>query len=336
MRSLRVARAVACTAALTMSIFACGDLRISLGEGLLDGGIDAPIDQAADVADSGDDDGAPPIKQCPHGTPFLSAKLVPGFETTDVWSARLSPDEKTVYVSIPQKPATAFDFDLYSAGRTETDEPFGVPQKLSISTVTDDYWPTVSPDGKVMFFESGIRPDGATSSSRIWYASRENIPGNFNAVLLDYFASVPETVTEGVPYLLPNKSKLYWASIGREGKTTLDIWAANVTTAGAVVTPFKLDVSTSNDDSYPVVTDDDLELFFGHDLPTEGDDIYVSVRKPAETQFPPPARVEGPINTLQDREWSSWISPDSCRLYFIRRSGTDDTARLYVAERAKP
>ena len=337
MRSIRVARRTAWIAGLTMCGLACGDLRVSLGDGLLDGGAtDAPLDQDSNVVDAGADDGAPPVRQCPHGAPFATSKLVAGFESTDVWSARLSPDERTIFLSIPRNPGTATDFDLYSAGRTETDQPFGVQQKLSISTATDDYWPTVRPDGLVMFFESGLRPDGATSSSRIWFASRTSVPGNFEAVLLDYFASVPETVTEGVPYLVPSGKKLYWASIGREGKTSLDLWAADVTGAGAVVTPFKLDVSTANDDSYPVVTDDDLELFFGHDLPTEGDDIYVSVRPPTATQFPAPVKVEGPINTLDDREWSSWISPDSCRLYFIRKSGTNETARLYVAERSKP
>lgn len=292
-----------------------------------DGGSDAPSDVDSD---------APVIKSCPHGAPFVSVELVAGLETTDVWSARFGPDEKTIYVSVPAVPASADGFDLYSAGRAATDKPFGVLQKLSISSSTDDYWPSVSADEKVMFFESGIRPDGGVGSSRIWFASRITVPGNFNSTLLDYFATVPETVTEGVPYLNGPGRRLYWASIGREGKTTLDIWAADVTAGGSIVTPARLDLSTSNDDSFPVATDDDLELFFGHDTPTEGDDIYVSVRKPGEATFPAPVSVVGPINTVADREWSSWVSPDSCRLYFIRKSGSAETARLYVAERAKP
>lgn len=342
MRRAHVASAYA-VCVVGVVLFACGDLRISLGDdGPADSApdtppSDAPIADARGEAarDADADADAMPIRMCPPGSVFVSVKPVAGLETIDVWSARLSPDEATVYLTIPAAPGTATEFDLYTAGRVAKTSAFGAPTKLSISTSTDDYWPTVSPDGKIMFFESGLRLDGAVSSSRIWFASRATVPGNFARTILDYFASVPETVTEAAPYLAASGTKLYWSSIGRAGSTTLDIWAADMTAAGVVVTPSRVDVSTDRDDSYPVVTDDDAELFFGHDSLTGTDDIYVSVRAPGAAGFTATTPVGAAINTT-DAEWSSWVSPDACRLYFIRKKETADQARLFVAERSKP
>lgn len=324
---------------VVFALYACADVRIDLGD---DGPADARADETlSDVRIDADAGSADAPSFCAHGDPFSASRLVAGFETSDVWSARLSPDELTVYLAFPSTAGGTGGFDLYSAGRFTAASAFGARTKLSISTLGDDYWPTTSEDQKIMFFESPQNPDGgAPLGSRVWFASRDTVPGNFRSALWDYFASIPDTATEGSPYLSPSGRTLYWSSIGRGPHASIDLWAADVTAAGTVVSDYRLagTINTDTDtETFPVITSDDRELFFARVVGSEPGDMYVSQRSSPADGF---SRVEkvggGGLNTAEAGEWPSWVSPDHCRLYFIRTRTVDGgiEARLWFAERA--
>lgn len=279
-------------------------------------------------------DGARPT--CGHGTPFETAKLVPGFEDVDVWSLRLSADEQTAYLAIPQSPLDATGFDLFTSAQIASEGKFGLRTKMSISTEHDDYWPTASADSLALFFESGTAADGGSSPSRIWFADRATINSNFTAKISDYFAQVPSNATEAAPYLAPSGKTLYWHSAYRPGgNDSLDLWGANISAQGVVSNDFKLPsgINTADQEQFPVVTADELELFFARGAP---ETVFASTRESTKVQFTTASEVTGgaQINT-PNRQLPSWISPDSCRLYFIRVESIDGgvRARAWVASR---
>lgn len=323
-------------------LHACTDARIGLGD---DGPTATDAGDGGPRADAGSDADASidgPSPYCRHGDPFGEPRLVAGFEDRDVWSGRFAPDELTIYVSMPLTPGSASAFDIYTAGRFTPTGAFGTLTKLSISTPGDDYWPTTSDDQKIMFFESGQNPDGGDPvGSRVWFATRDTVPGNFTSTLWDYFKAVPENATEGSPYLSPSGKTLYWSSIGRATFASIDLWAADVTNAGTVVSDYRL-AGTINTDAYPetfpVISADDRELFFARMIGFSPEDMYVSVRSSPADGFARVDKVAGAgVNTPEAAEWPSWISPDHCRLYFVRTRALDGgtEARLWVAEREK-
>ncbi|AKV02778.1 hypothetical protein AKJ09_09441 [Labilithrix luteola] len=261
-----------------------------------------------------------------------------GLESTSVVSARFSVDERTAYLSVGAPQGGTSGFDLYTAERDTATDAFGALTKLSVSTNTDDYWPTVAADGLTMFFESGVPIDGSIANT-IWFAHRDSVPGTFTARVPDAFAIVP-TRTDAAPYLLG--SSLYWMSIGREGATTMDLWTGEVGANGVVaqVRPVGGTINTTTaGEMFPVVSADGLELFFTRETPGSFDDIEVAARVNTSGEFANAVPLGLPVDSASSSEWPSWISPDDCRLYFIRSdspNGGYGPWHLWVAERAKP
>lgn len=299
------------------------------------------IDREASRASGADVVPAESSGACGHGTAFHAVALVPGFESTDIVSARLSPDERTVYLSRPQVPGVPAAFDLAVATRATSTSSFGAPSAFDASTPTDDYWPTVSADGLSMFYEAGVQSDAGTGGpQRIWYATRLASTDPFAVTSNTFFDAVTPGTIDASPYLLPSANVLYWASLGRSGSTTSqDIWTAVVSPTGAVSNASRVSTIglTDADEHFPVATDDNLELFFARWNRTGGDDAFVATRSAVGADWRAPLKVGGAaaINTA-DSEWPSWISPDACRLYFVRYKdlpGGGAESRLWVASR---
>ena len=86
--------------------------------------------------------------------------------------------------------------------------------------------------------------------------------------------------------------------------------------------------STPNRDVRPVVTPNQLTMYFGSPSTRADLDIWITERKALTDPFGAPVLVDAA--STQGEDFPSWISPDGCRLYFDAGITKRD---LFVAER---
>lgn len=336
------ALAIACGLSACNAILGIGDPIVDQTVGDASTDVDAASTPEIDSAPS--PDANPPT--CRHGDPFTSPALVRGLENVPVCGGRLNGIETNIYLSA----LTDGGWDLFIAGRDSIDDKFGPLAKLSNSTQSDDYWPSVDAQEEMMFFESGTNPDAPGGPDRIWFSTRDNTTADFGRGGLSTFFSILPDSIDSAPYLLPSGSVLFFASVGRSDATvdppldrtpSQDIWELHTNRSGTMISNRRLtEISTDEDtEQFPVVTADEREIFFTRTvLGDTNDDIWFAQRDAGSVVFDSPSILDtdgGAVNSSEVQEWASWISPDNCRLYFVRspRSGSLSETRLWVAER---
>lgn len=263
------------------------------------------------------------------GTPIPLTSLN---TTANAEAAHLSPDELTIYFS-STRPGGMGGSDIYEAMRTSTHGDFGnVKAVIGVNTTADERSPSVTADGLSMFAMSGPS-DG--SAYRITLATRNNTSAQFSALLP--VAAVNSTAKYGAPYILPKGDVLYLASKPSTG--SYYALYKSMKTNGVFSSPALvdgIDLNSPSDKAGPVVTPDELTLFFSGDRSgTPGDeDIYEATRPTIEVEFGAPVSLTA-LNTPANIERPNWISPDGCNLYFTR-SDPNLGFQLYVATRGGP
>jgi len=258
---------------------------------------------------------------CDSTKPFGMPVLVSGLETQESYSARLSADELTMFYVIQ---TATNGTDIYQATRSLADASFVSNGPMpAVNSAADEYWPTLSADGLLVFFESSrtLTPDDAgvyqDDQARIWSSSRVDVRTDFNPPRIDTI--FVDGGTEGAPYLHPAKASLYFASGSRGGAGDIDLFVATTNASGVVTSINNITaVNSAVEENMPVVSADELELYFGR--PDQGDNdttrnIWVSRRTQKTGQFGPPALLTE-LNTTND-EYPSFVSADGCRLFFI-------------------
>jgi hypothetical protein len=318
-----------------------------------DGSVDAPSmsdagdADAVDAADAGEDvDAQSPIDAgpCNLTSPFGTPALVPGLESQEVFSARPSSDELTMFYAAINGPTGA---DIFYATRANVDAGFASGGLLpNVSSPSDEFWPSLTESGLLMFLESSrtLEPDEAgvygTDRARIWSASRNDIHTDFDTPKIQSLFAQDSGV-ESAPYVHPSGKTLYFGSDARGGQGSFDIFVATFGSGGVVVSVDNVgaNVNTSVEEMMPVVTADGLTLFFERPQTTGAvRDIWVSTRAHDTDAFGVP-KLLSEIDTDLD-EFPSAISEDGCRLYFIsnRAVGPDagtGSYRAWVASRAR-
>lgn len=303
---------------------------------------DAAVTDARDASDGEPDarDAAVPCEERGWGP----ARLVSGLENEPIISARLTPDELSMYISRGTPPTFV---DIYTVVRSDVSQPFQVKGPLAVVNEpgTSEFWPTLSADGRLLFFESSrsTLPDDAgvykSVGARIWSASRVNVVADFDRPKLQSLFDVEGP--EAAPYLHPSGRTLYFASSSRPGKGQLDIWFAEINSAGVVTDIRNLEsANTTTDENAPVVTVDERYLYHNRlvDPATLENDIWVARRSTVADGFGKSVRVSE-LSTPYD-EYPTWVSPDHCRIYFSSDRPTNasvDAAKgsfhLWVSER---
>lgn len=304
---------------------------------------DAAPDATPDVTADAPPDAPAPCEALPWDAPVPVA----GLESEPVISARLSPDELTMFVSRGVPPSFT---DIYTVTRPDTTSPFRVNGPLAVvnEPLTSEFWPTLSADGKLMFFESSrsrVPDDGGVyreEGARIWSASRVNVASDFDKPRLQSLFDVDGP--EAAPYLHPSGRSLYFASVSRPGKGQLDVWVAEINATGVVTDIRNVEgVNSSTDENAPVVTLDERFLYHNR-LAADGvqNDIFLSRRTTTQDGFGKSVRV--PELSSEDDEYPSWVSDDHCRLYFAtsrplpgrpRPDGGAPVFHMWVASRRR-
>ena len=298
-------------------------------------------------------DGAPDVRpdvvvpDCDPRLPFRSPALVKGLESEAVFSARFTQGETVAYLSALERADGSVEPDLYTSTRDRTESAFGALFQIQVSQPgVSEYWPTVTADEAFMFFESD-RSETPTDAgyvperSRIWFSTKALF---FQpATLQGVFATTTDFI-EGAPYLDPQGRAIYFMSAGRDagGGGDLDLYESLLQKSGAAGLPTSLgpNINTDRAENAPVVSADQLTLYFARANASGVFDIWTSSRASPSAAFGVASVVPG-LQTEYE-EFPSYVSDDHCRLYFVsNRPLVDggpaslDTFRLYVAQRPK-
>jgi hypothetical protein len=260
------------------------------------------------------------LPPCDHGAPLSAGRPVELQTTESVEAARFVPDRSIVYLSLCPSPDKR-SCELYSGTLNEVTGEYGTFAKLEISADNEyDSYPTITPDAKYILF-------GSERSTFVQVFVAEEINGRFmNPKQL----AIPGQAFSNEPYMVGNGRALYLSAGSDQSDNELFRGEG---------TPPDFDnfvkvpgVNTGEQELAPVVTDDELEIFFASnrddvELPL---DIYTATRGRTDAPFDPPVRV-APLSTSASIDWPLWISPDRCDLYYINKVG--DQATLLVASR---
>lgn len=296
---------------------------------------------------SGDADADAARLSCAHDAPFGAGRLVFASASEVVWSARFSVDERRAFLAVSAGPGATSVIKSYA----HTNGSLNTPSPLTgIDTAGDEYWPTTTPDGKLMFFEGPELTDGG-GTSRIWIAQFEPATSGYtNPKVHAYFAGIPSAVTIGAPFLTPSGS-LVFASTRRDvdeagvrpdgGADSLDLWIANISLSSGDFSASDervLDeLATDDGEQFPVLTADGAEIFFTRP-PDDTGRVFRALRGDGG-RFGAAAPVALPWDGSDAGDltgtWTSHVSGDACRLYVLRhRAGYP--RELWVAERQPP
>ncbi len=291
---------------------------------------DAPLEDAASPMAT--DAGLP----CDVNKPFGPSSFVSGLTAptgTSLADLRLAPDYRTGYFAANYHPNSGGSNDIYTATRTTELSPFANVAFLGGTTVTSsdyDASPTVSADGLTIFF--GWSALG--TAQHIAYATRSTTSLPFS-----YVGVVPNvndfSGEDRDPFLLEQGQALYFAS-SRVAADNDDVFRATWNGSGFDAPRPLSELNTPYVDAAPVVTPDDLTLFFASarpDVEASGDlDIWTTTRASPNDPFSPPTIVTELNTTYADRP--TFITRDGCTLYFsVTAVDPDEVHAEYVAQR---
>lgn len=193
-----------------------------------------------------------------------------------------------------------------------------------INSTTYDSYPTITRDLQHLIY--GSKRSGA---QRLNIATA--VDHSFDAPTLATLDLVPG-VSSNEPYALGSSDVLYFEADHAKS----DIYrAAGGPTAFTDVAPVA-SLDTADRENAPVVTDDELEVFFASDRASPGRpnlsglDIYTAARGSPSADFAAPVMVPG-LSTVDQIDYPLWISADNCELFYINK--IDAVGSLYVTRR---
>jgi WD40 repeat protein len=261
------------------------------------------------------DDAIDPHQTCDLKKPFGPPKSVPGMTNHD-GAARLTNDELTMYFVWN----AGYSPDIYSATRSSLNDVFSKRMNLAeLNTPAWDVSPSITGSGLKSYLETN-----RSGNFQVYWSSRSSATAAWSRP-----TELPlGSMEAGGPFVAEGGNALYYHAVG-DG---LDIYRADLEISSDARGLPVDGVNSSFTDANPIVTPDELTMFFTSDRPHNGGgggDIWIAHRDTITTGFYPPNSLDE-LNTKDD-EAPSWISLDGCRLYFDRSNLAGTQA--YVAAR---
>ncbi len=245
------------------------------------------------------------LPACDHSKPFGPATGTSGILTGS--GLHFSPDMRDVFFNDIRAGGIG-GHDIFTAHRDDVASPFGAATRLdSVNSPSDDVVPSVTGDGLSMIFESS-----RTGSFGMFSASR--------GAPTSPFGNVVQVTTLGAisidPFVLENGGVLYYrAAVGNKAKIARATLGGGGFANGVLVDS----VNSAEDDTAPVLTPDELTIFFASTRGGGQDDIWTATRASVNEPFGAPTNVME-LNTA-GREVPSFVSADGCTLFFDRIDG---------------
>jgi hypothetical protein len=284
-------------------------------------GFESPDTSGADDASVPDDTPGGTNAACDlnkdFGAPTPIAELN---SASDDRTPTLTPDGLTVYFA-SDRPGGSGRLDIYVATRASRTAPWGTPTPLpGVNTAGDESRPALTADGLSLYAE--IRPTTQWSVAKATRASAQDRFGT-----LQPEPALNHEGFDSSPSVLPDASAIYYAS---ERGETINIYRANrssgVWAIPAVLTGADLN-SSGQTEAYPLVSADDLTLYYASDRPTSPGgafNLFIAKRASVTAPFKDPVPI-AELNTNDD-EIPGWISSDGCEIWFSR--GTPPTRQI--------
>jgi hypothetical protein len=270
-------------------------------------------------------------RHCDHGGAFPAGTPLAIDGAYSVEAARFNPAQTVAYLSLCDASGVKSTCDLYTAFLTSANV-FGGYSKLngvSKAAVYDSY-PTITADAQYLIF--GSERSGAVS---IFVAAAAN--GSFEMPTISQPALVPGVHDSNEPYILGDGATLYFSASLDGSVDSSNLYRAIGGPPAFGGTATIVDVDTFANEFAPVVTDDELEIFYATDFAMPGGDgfnldIYTATRASTADQFGPATPLAALSGATID--WPVWISPDNCTLYYINKvHATNGVATVYVTQR---
>lgn len=308
-------------AAVSLCWTACTSFGTDGSEG--DGG------EAGTSQDGGAPDGTT-RQRCSPDAPFGAPTALGGLGAYSVEAVRFGTNRSLVYLSLCPPNGDKRGCDMYQGTITTTPDTYGSLVPMSTVNVSNAYdsYPTVTGSAKHLLF--GSDRSGAV---KIFLASA-SAGGVFEkpAALPIPFAASNE------PYLLADGRTFYFAATASMAPPRWGLYRAEgaAPTFGAPSALPGPQVNQASSNQFaPVVTEDELEVFFASSRPPGNDDnfdLWVARRSTKTEPFGPAQRLDS-LNGGQN-DFPTSISPDACELYYIRKS-VAGVGAAFVTRRTK-
>jgi hypothetical protein len=293
-----------------------------------DASTDSPTSEAA--IDSGTDAGVDAAVPCKIDAPFTTVERVATFSTDNGdYGLSFTADGLGAYVA-----SGAGTQVVYVHTRLSTAVPFGAAIPLSgMPSDAYNYAPTISADGKELFFTHRFIASGTTDV----YRAEISGGGAVNIAPAPGVNDEDAGVADESPYLA-NERVLYFSRSTPSGGLRI-FRAERASTASS----FTSVVPVSGLGTFPleanaVVTADELDVYFTASEEDAGAVIATRVMRASRGNVQMPFGAPVPVDKLDvptGRDAPLWLSPDRCMLYFLsdREKLNTNNPDIWVAKR---
>jgi hypothetical protein len=260
---------------------------------------------------------------CDPDVSFVYVAPVGGLESDlGDQSAQLSRDELTIVISrwtiagSAAAPIARYG-DLYTARREHLGDDFrDVVAMAKLNTDANELGASLSGDQHTLYIARGGRSLRSQILAAPW-STTAGSPGEIAPIALD---DAGDSVLE--PYV--TASAIFFTARRADGSASLFSAPGQGTSFGPAERLRSIEGQTASAYGNPVVSSDELTLYFSAPPDNASQpDIWVSSRASRDQPFGA-ARAVAELNTPSG-ERPTWISEDSCRLYFV----TNRTGRGY-------
>jgi len=230
---------------------------------------------------------------------------------------------------------------LVVTGSLRADYFFGTPTNLgpTVNSSAADPHPSISPDGLELYFDS-FRP-GQYGNGDIWVTTRVTVDDEWGEPT-HLGQPVNSSHYDGRACLTTDGLSLYFWSGRSGGYGGGDIWVTTRATRNddwGTALNLGPTVNSSDDELYPSLSFDGLQLFFCEysSFRPGGvgkSDLWTTVRPTVSDPWGPPLNL-GPTVNSSDHDRAPSISSDRLMLFFTsKRSGGQGEQDIWVARRA--
>lgn len=272
---------------------------------------------------------------CDVTKPFGAPVPIGGVNTdrNDFWGA-MSPDRRTLYFT---RFESASSGTLYSATREDLADAFSGVALLGggvNTTGNDEQRPTLTADGRTLFFQIPSEPTGHFD---LFTATRDSAAADFPP-------TAPERVSISVAgahdwdaAISDDGLTLYFASTRVTGTVDSNIFKAERTSTTAIFREPEAvaELNTTGREHAPVVSTDGLEIFFEKQMGTTRQ-IFHATRPSRTARFGGVREVVELNDRVNNKDYPNWLSPDRCQLLLSsERPGGAGLADLWIATRPR-
>ena len=227
--------------------------------------------------------------------------------------------------------------DFYISKKEKSEWLKSVPLSQTINTDKNEGAPSISADGKVLYFAACNRSDCEGNCDIYYSYNRGNYwtsPKNLKVVNTKYWESQPHLSADG--------KTLFFVSDRPGGEGGKDIWAVDILFDNSWGEPYNLgkQINTNYDEISPFLHFDNKTLYFASDgWPGMGNkDIFVS-RKLADKTWTRPKNLGYPINS-SETDNSFFVDASGTTAYFSSRRkggyGKEDIYKFTLYEGIRP